>query len=87
VSLKEKFAVQVATGRPIEFFWSEEDRVGETSFSLLWWLARRANGEPGLSFEQHLAEWPTDLTADEVSVEIVADDGEPTSDPEGSGPA
>lgn len=86
ITLKEKMAVRYATGMPFEAFWSGESRIGEDSISVLWWLARRHNGEPHLSFEQHAAEWPTELTADDFDVEMVTDDDEPTDDPEGSGP-
>jgi hypothetical protein len=86
VSLQEKFAIRYATGMPFEAFWSGEARIGEDSFSVLWWLARRQNGEPGLPFEQHLAEWPTDLQEGDIEMELVEDEGEPTDDPEGSGP-
>jgi len=80
VSLQEKMTVRLATGLPFEAFWAGEGRVGEDSLSVLWWLARRANGEPGLPWAQHLAEWPSPLTADDIDVEILDDDGEPSDD-------
>jgi hypothetical protein len=87
ITIEERFAVQAATKYPLEFWWSDEDRISDTSLCVLWWLARRHNGEPRLAWKQHLAEWPDDLSPDDVALEVVEDDEEPTDDPEGSGPA
>jgi hypothetical protein len=80
----EKFAVRTATGVPYGQFFATFD---EDSLCVLWWLARRHNGEPRLSWQQHLTEWPTDLTADDLNLEEITDDNEPTDDPGKSVPA
>jgi hypothetical protein len=88
VSLQEKIAVRYATGLPFEAFYGGEQRLGTDSLAVLWWLARRANGEPALSWAGAAADWPADLGPDDVDLVLVDDDDEePTDDPEGSGPA
>lgn len=85
---KERFAVRAATGLPLSAFWAGEEKVDADSVLVLWWLARRANGEPRLSFEDAEAEWPDDLKPGDVEMEeIVDDEDEETDDPESSGPA
>lgn len=87
VPLSEKMALRSATGMPLEQFMPNENArtFGEDSFAVLWWLARRANGERGLSFTEFVNSWPTGLTADDIEMELVGDDGEPTDDPGKSG--
>lgn len=76
----DKIAVRKATSLPFESFWGE-DSVGEDSLVVLWWLARRKNGEDLLSFRDAAAQWPSDLDADEFDLHIGAADPE-ASDPE-----
>lgn len=58
------------------------DEIYTESIAPLVWLARRAAGERTLTFDQSLADWPSDLTTAEVSITISdvdpeADDPEP----------
>jgi hypothetical protein len=63
--------------------------VGGDTVLLLWWMARRKNGEPGLSWRQVLAEYPTnsDLEDANPDLDLVVPDDEATddeaTDPEG----
>ena len=86
VPLSEKMACRSATGMALEQFLPTNDTrtFGEDSFAVLWWLARRANGEPGLSFSELVNTWPR-LTADDIGLEVIDDDGEATDDPGKSG--
>ena len=85
VSIQEKIAVRYATGLPLESF-VKVDAFGEDSLVVLWWLARRHNGEPNLAFATSCADWPSPLGADDLDIQTITDDEEPDS-PEGSGPA
>jgi hypothetical protein len=81
LSLEERFVIRSATGLPFEaFFAGGEQSIGEDSIAVLWWCARRANGEPNLAFRQFIAEWVFD--ADNFDIEVDEDDGEDQS-PEG----
>jgi hypothetical protein len=80
---KELSAVRMATQLPFEAFWAGEIQITEQSCQVMWWLARRANGEPRLVLERVLDEWPEGLTPGDIEVEEITDDEEPTSDPEG----
>ncbi len=81
LSLKERFVIRSATGLPFEaFFAGGENAVGEDSVAVLWWCARRANGEENLPFAQFMGEWVFD--ANDFDIEVDEDDGEDDS-PEG----
>lgn len=82
VPLSEKMAVRSATGMPLEQFMpsNESQSFGEDSFAVLWWLARRANGERGLSLTEVVNTWPK-LTADDIELEVISDDDSETDDP------
>lgn len=82
IQFKEKFAVRAATGLPLAAFWGGENKIDEDSLQILWWLMRRYNGEPRLSLDVVMDEWPVNLTEDDVTFEVIEDDGEPTDDPE-----
>ena len=80
--MKERFAVRAATGFPIEEFVGQS-KIGIDSFVVLWWLARRHNGEPALAFDTAAGEFPIDdVDEDDLTFEIVNDD-EVADDPEG----
>ena len=71
----ERGAVRKATGGlPIESYWDGNLSVGIDSIQVLWWLARRASGEPGLGLDAALDDWPSDLTEDDIGVEITEPD-------------
>ncbi len=70
LSLKERFVLRSATGLPFEAFFSGgELAIGEDSVAVLWWLARRSNGEPNLPFEQFQGEWHLDPDDFEIAVD------------------
>ena len=81
LTLREKMAVRLATGIPFDQFFVSATRIGEDTVAVLWWLARRANGEPNLPWMTFEAEWEAVEVAD-VECDIVEDDGEATDDPE-----
>lgn len=84
LSLDEKFVIRNATGLPIEAFFTEgQNTIGEDSLAVLWWVARRANGEPHLPWNQFKQQWVFD--PDSFDIEEVIDDDEDEA-PEGSGP-
>lgn len=78
VPLKEKLLVRQATGLPFDAFVTE-NQIGEDSLIVLWWLARRAEGELQLTFDRAASEWPEDLGVDDVSMDIETPDAD---DPE-----
>ncbi len=91
LTMKERFVVRAATGGlPLEAFLPQqtEREFGEDSLFVLWWVARRQNGEPNLAFAQADTEWPNDLDEGDVDVTEVDLDNEPPEDdsPEGPGP-
>jgi hypothetical protein len=81
VPINEQIECRKATGLPYTAFWSSMDTIAMDSVMVLWWLARRANGEAGLLFAQAVSEWPVDLRGDELDVQVDAADPEAT-DPE-----
>lgn len=87
LTLDEKMVVRLATGIPFDQFLLNETRIGEDTVAVLWWLARRANGEPRLAWSTFTAEWET-IEAGDLDVDIVDDDpvDPEASSPEGSGP-
>lgn len=87
LTLNEKMTVRLATGIPFDQFLINETRIGEDTVAVLWWLARRANGEPQLAWATFAGQWEEIDVAD-VNVEIIDDDvNDPgANDPEGSGP-
>jgi hypothetical protein len=80
VPLGEKMIVRKATGLPFEAFFADGNTIGEDSVAVLWWLARRAGGEPMLTWTQVEKEWPDNLTVDDIDVEMSDAEGDP--DPE-----
>lgn len=83
LSLQERFVIRHATGLPFEaFFTGGEDSIGEDSIAVLWWVARRANGEPGLVFSQFVNDWT--FNPEGFDIEVVEDDAE-DDHPEESG--
>jgi hypothetical protein len=80
VPLSERLVVRKATGLPFESFVGE-DRIGLDSIMVLWWLARRGEGEVMLTLTAAEADFPTDLEADDLDVSIDEPDPE-ADDPE-----
>jgi hypothetical protein len=69
--LGESLAVRKATGGlSIESFWSGSQAIGADSVKMLWWLARRAEGEHRLTLDEVWDQWPDDLGPDELIVEV-----------------
>lgn len=91
LSIQERFVVRSATGLPFEAFLPKRNTnsVGEDSLFVLWWIARRQNGEPALSFARAEMDWPLlGLGVGDLGLTIVDLDDEPEDEdsPEGSGP-
>lgn len=73
----EQIAVRKSCGGlPFSAFWGGESTVGLDSLQIMWWLARRANGEPRLALATVLEEWPETLNPDDFSVELDEPDEE-----------
>ena len=88
MEIGEKFAVRAATGFPLEAFVNDrQSSAGEDSVAVLWWLARRYNGEKRLSYAEAMSQWEPVEDADDVDLSIVTDDGEDTDEPGKSAPA
>ena len=82
IPFREQVEVRKACGGlPFSAFWGGSDTIGEDSLQVLWWLARRANGEPNLALRVVLEEWPRPLTPDVFEVELV-EPGDEDIDPE-----
>lgn len=73
VPMGERLACRKATGMPLEALTNQlsaegVNMIGEDSLFVLWWLMRRAHGEPTLAYDAAVAEWDvakvTDLTID-----------------------
>lgn len=69
--IKEKFAVKAATGLAIEAHFKNEGAFGEDTLVVLFWLGRRGAGEPNLPFDRAAAEWPDDLTQEDLDFDLV----------------
>lgn len=81
VPLSEKLVVQKATGMAYESFLSDEVQIGELSAAVMWWLARRAGGEPMLTWAQVQKDWPSPITVEDIDVSVSLPTDE-ASDPE-----
>lgn len=75
--MRERVICRKATGLPLAAFWAE-DRIDVDSLMVLWWLARRMNGESTLTFDQAADQWPTDLDGDEI--DVTTNDPDPEAD-------
>lgn len=67
VPMDERMACRLQTSYP----WEDVTGISGitpdiTIVCILVWLARRASGEPGLSYRRHLTTWPVDMTMAEV---------------------
>lgn len=81
IPIRERVICRKATGLPMAAYWSGEDRIDLDSVVVLWWLARRMNGEITLTWDQACEQFPLDLGLDEIEMEIDAPDDE-ADDPE-----
>lgn len=87
IPLQERLIVRKATALPLEAFVGEVEDAGANKLGLdtlivLWWLARRADGEWQLTFTKAAEEWPADLDIEnDLQVELDSPAEEP-SDPE-----
>lgn len=68
-------------GLPVTPFFAE-DRFGMDSLLIIYWMARRKNGEPNLLFQSILDEYPTyeSVTDAGFKIEALEDDGEVDSE-------
>lgn len=82
IPFAEQIAVRKACGGlPFSAFWGGESTVGIDSLQIMFWLARRASGEPNLQLGTVLDEWPTVLNPDDFEVAI-EDPNDNDDDPE-----
>lgn len=80
--LGESLAFRKATGGfSVESFWAGGTAIGRDSVKMLWWLARRADGEPQLTLEDAWGDFPDDLGPDDLTVDVDEPDQKAT-DPE-----
>lgn len=77
LSLQEAFVVRNAAGCSVE---SLMQSFGMDSFAVLWFLARRQNGEPNLPWAKFAAEWDPDLSEDDIDLDEVNVDAEPAEE-------
>jgi hypothetical protein len=71
IPFNEQIAVRKACGGlPFSAFWGGENTVGVDSLQIMFWLARRASGEPNLSLGAVLDEWPDVLNPADFEVAI-----------------
>lgn len=83
---REKLTCRIQTGLPFESFWRGGDHIGEDSVVVMWWLARRAGGEPDLTWDDAEPQWPVGLTDGEIEFKIdQPDDGDDHPEPSGPG--
>ena len=76
IPFAEQIAVRKACGGlPFSAFWGGELTVGVDSLQIMFWLARRASGEPNLALSTVLDEWPEVLNPEDFEVAIEDPDG------------
>lgn len=75
IPLSERLVVRKATGLPVEAFVSE-NTFGLDTLVVLWWLARRGEGEAMLTLTQAEADFPTDFAEGDITVTL----DDPTGD-------
>jgi hypothetical protein len=80
IPMSERLIVRKAIGLPLEAFLGNENKVGEDTVVVLWWLARRASGEPMLTWTQAEKQWPVGLKP--TDIELVERDPNGADDPE-----
>lgn len=80
IATMEKTQVLLQVGAPLETFVGNGNKIGDVSLVVLYWLARRASGEPDLKWEVAAAEWDAlELTEADVALDVSAPKGD---DPE-----
>lgn len=81
LSFAERSTIRRATGGiPFETYWDGQAAIGIDSFVVLWWVMRRAGGEPKLTLDKVEAEFSElDLGEDDLKLEQVTVDEEPDS--------
>ena len=81
VSIAEKSIIRKAIGCSYEVMLSPENK-GEEQLVMLWWIARRGDGEVGLTWARALEEWPSDLTPEEFADMVTEGDATEDDSPE-----
>lgn len=73
LTMQEKFTVRAQTSLPFEAFLPtvSETQVGEDTLFILWWLARRQNGEPQLPLKQAEGQWPTEFKDGDLDMVLI----------------
>lgn len=70
VPLSEKMAVLRETHMSFDKLVGDDNKTGEISVAVMWWLARRAEGDRSLSWSQVMESWPVGLTNDDIAVDM-----------------
>lgn len=78
ITMADRTLVRKSLGLPLESFLDGES-FGLDSLFVIWWLARRHSGEFNLSYQEAAAQFPTDLTPEDVGLDVVEPGGD---DPE-----
>lgn len=73
LTLDERVKIRKELGLPFEAFVAGPSAVGEDTLAVWWWLAKRQNGQPNLSWRQFGFDWEG---AEGFEVTEVVDDPE-----------
>lgn len=80
IPLQERLICRRVTGLPVNAFIGQ-NQFDIDSLQVIWWLAGRAAGDPFLTLDKVVDEWPDDLTPDDFELSVdEPDDG--ADDPE-----
>jgi hypothetical protein len=78
--ISERVALRKACGGlPLSAFWGDSSSIDIDSFQVLFWLGRRACGEPSLQLSEVEENWPENIGAPGM-LEAVVIDPEETDD-------
>lgn len=83
MTLEQRVHFRKEVGLPFEAFVAGESAIGEDTLAVWWWMAKRQNHQPRLSWRQFGFEWQFD--PDAFDIEVVENDPDDPA-PEGSGP-
>ncbi len=73
ISTKEHIGVWYAAGLPLTAFITHDGMTNHNGApQVLWWLARRHNGEENLSYGQACDEWAAPLVGGVLDIEVTA---------------
>jgi len=72
-------------GLPFAAYWNGEQAIDVDSLMVCVWVARMMGGEDTLTMDEVEADWPADISGDDLDVEIIepGDDTDEDADPNG----